>query len=188
MYNIDANILFYSNNMNLCLDLIRILKNENLIQYFHCVCVDDKLEKLPSDMIVPCMKIKGTNKLWVAEETFEWIKQAKFLRNIRQKQFLTQEQQKNSIPGFNKLEHNSKSDKFTLIEPNARFFSQNYVKSNNNGNIILTPPKENDSDKIKKKDQDNLINKIDNLRELQDKEFKDKSKLEQAEALAKNEL
>lgn len=186
--NVDANILFYSNYCKLCMNLITILKNENFIKFFCLVCVDDKLDKLPKDMVVPSMRIKGSNRLWVAEETFEWIKQAKFITNVRQRQFITQMQMKNSIAGFNKLEHASKSDKFTFVDNGIDFFSQDYVGKNDLGTVILTPPKEKDSEKIRKNDQDDLIKKIDQLRNDQDYEFKEKARDQQAAILATRDM
>src|SRR5437868_12268103 len=76
----NVNMLFYSNKCQTCKALCVLLQNENLIGYFKPICVDDKLDKFPQDMIVPTMIIIGINKPLVAQETFEWIKQIKFIR------------------------------------------------------------------------------------------------------------
>lgn len=183
-FNINSNILFYSQHSNLSMNLIRILKNENLINFFVLICVDDKLDKLPRDLIVPSMKIKGTNKFWVAEETFEWIKQAKFARNIQQRQFINNvQQQQNSMQSYNKLEHGSKSDAFTFVDDKVGFFSQDYVGSKDKGTIILTPPSDN-KDKLTEKQQKDLIKKIDELRTNQDTIFETTAKENMARMMA----
>uniref|UniRef100_A0A6C0AC92 Uncharacterized protein n=1 Tax=viral metagenome TaxID=1070528 RepID=A0A6C0AC92_9ZZZZ len=187
-FNINSNILFYSNYSQQSQNLLRILQNDGLINFFVPICVDDKLDKLPKDLIVPSMKIKGTNKFWVAEETFEWVKQAKFVKNVQKRNFINNLNQKDNLLGYNKLEHGSKSDIFTFVDDKIDFMSQDYVGHKDKGNIILTPPKEKNGEKMKKKDQDDLIKKIDNLRKQQDNQFKQASKEEIAKRLALQEM
>ena len=77
----NSNILFYSNSCNTCKSLIKLLENEKLIQHFFPMCVDGKLEQLPPQIeVVPTMIVKDMNKPLVAEETFEYIKQVKFIK------------------------------------------------------------------------------------------------------------
>lgn len=181
---LDINILFYSNKSLLCMNLIKTLKNENFLQFFCLVCVDDKLDKLPPDMIVPTMKIKNNKKVWVAEETFEWIQQAKFLRNASQRNFMTGVDA-HKVPGYNELEHGSVSDKFTFVAENLGFLSQNYTGALQKETPILTPPKESIKEKLSEKDQKILIDKIDRLRSTQDEKFEEISKLQRADAIVR---
>ncbi len=72
------NIVFYSRRCNLSIDLLNILKNEKMIDYFKLVCVDDDLERCPVKM-VPTMIIKGINKPLQGKETIQWVNQTKFI-------------------------------------------------------------------------------------------------------------
>lgn len=181
---INANILFYSTKCKMCMSLLRLLQNENLTNYFVMYCVDNNLSKLPPDLIVPTMRIKGINKCYVAEETFDWVKQAKFFRNYKKREFLLKQQE--GLPGFSNLEDNSLSDKFAFKENDKPALPQNYVPSNSNGVAILTPPKEIDGEKIKESEQNNLIKKIEKLRETQDSGFSELAEKQRINAVLNN--
>ena len=87
------NVLFYSSNCNTCKNLLLLLKNEELIHTFKLVCVDDKLDKIPVQIDrVPTMIITNISKPLVAQETFKWIEQIKFIK---------QEQNNNNIIKYN---------------------------------------------------------------------------------------
>lgn len=76
----NQNILFYSNQCATCASLIRILKVENMINYFNCICVDDVRvrQKLPKNITqVPTIILPAMNKILVAGDIFLWLKSVK---------------------------------------------------------------------------------------------------------------
>lgn len=75
-----VNLLFYSNNCQMCKSLLHILRNENLIQYFKGICVDDSMvrQKLPPGINrVPTIIIPSINKILVADDIFVWLRSIK---------------------------------------------------------------------------------------------------------------
>ena len=76
------NVVFYSRYCNLCIDLLNILKNEKMIDYFRVVCIDNDLNNSPVNM-VPTMIVKGIPKPLQGKETIEWVKQTKFITQRR---------------------------------------------------------------------------------------------------------
>lgn len=79
----NPNLLFYSNQCQMCQSLLRILKNENMIQYFKCICVDIESVRraLPQGINrVPTTIIPSINKKLVADEIFQWLQSVKMSR------------------------------------------------------------------------------------------------------------
>lgn len=79
----NPNLLFYSNQCQMCQSLLKILKNENMIQYFKCICVDIESVRraLPQDInIVPTAIIPSINKKLVADKIFHWLQSVKMAR------------------------------------------------------------------------------------------------------------
>jgi hypothetical protein len=67
----------------MCQSLLRILKNENMIQYFKGLCVDDEnvRRSLPPQIKrVPTAMIPAINKIFVADEIFQWLQSIKMTR------------------------------------------------------------------------------------------------------------
>lgn len=81
--SLNTNILFYSSTCQMCSSLISILKNENMLQYFKCMCVDDiRVRKsIPSTITrVPTVIIPSLNKVFVANDIFKWLQTLKMAR------------------------------------------------------------------------------------------------------------
>ena len=79
----NFNLLFYSNQCQMCQSLIRILKNENIVQYFKCICVDIESVRRtlpPGINRVPTAIIPSINKKLVADEIFQWLQAVKASR------------------------------------------------------------------------------------------------------------
>lgn len=79
----NPNLLFYSNQCQMCQSLIRILKNENMVQYFKCICVDIESVRRalpPGINRVPTAIIPSMNKKLVADEIFQWLQSLKMSR------------------------------------------------------------------------------------------------------------
>jgi hypothetical protein len=180
------NIVFYSRRCNLCIDLLNILKNEKMIDYFKLVCVDDDLERCPVKM-VPTMIIKGINKPLQGKETVQWVTQTKFITQKRiadmQKTLVQHNmmkmmmQNKNSGPiGFSQ-ELTGFSDQFayTTVDqpvPHAFVGYKDYEK-----NHIFTAK---EVGKLKDKEMKQIIATTEKTRkeeEIQNKELMEKRQL-----------
>jgi len=184
------NILFYSNKCQSCIDLLIILKNENLLNYFKMICVDDKLNKLPQNMIVPTMIIPNINKPLSAHETFEWVNQTKFLR---QQQFTNQKIIQNNNQNNNDKKRGPMgydadimaniSDTFAFTQKDDPL-PQTYVGINDK-NVIFTAP--NDK-KLNKMEQMRLTNTLESKRNEQDTDYSKNMKEEQANAMIRTDF
>lgn len=67
----------------MCRSLIQILKNENMLGYFKCICVDSEnvRNKLPPAINkVPTAIIPSIGKKYVADEIFNWVQSLKMVR------------------------------------------------------------------------------------------------------------
>lgn len=188
----NTNILFYSRECHTCVALINILESENLLQYFIMMCVDDNLNKLPAQIEhVPTMIVKDQNKKLEAEETFEWIKKVKFLRqNAKnaQNQFankgkvLSSMQQKSKINGFSDVEMGTNSDAFAFTKSDAPALPQSFFgyKDEGNNTIFTAPDK---AQKLGEEEQRRTISILEEKRNEQDSEYKTKAKKEQFNAI-----
>lgn len=186
------NVLFYSQACGTCKNLLILLQNENLLSYFKLVCVDDKLDKLPQNMIVPTMIVINVNKPLVAQETFNWVKQMKFIRqqqimDINKK--IIQQNINNNIKkgpiGYDDEIMAGVSDKFAFTKrddplPHAYFGINEEEK-----NIIFTPPPE--QEKISKMEQGKILKEIETRRSQQDTEYNSFMKQKQLEAVLEAE-
>jgi len=178
----NKNILFYSNSCSTCKSLIKLLENEKLIQYFLPMCVDGKLEQLPPQIeVVPTMIVKNMNKPLVAEETFEYIKQVKFLKSSQNK-FNNDTQ---GLMGFSNIELNSSSDIFAFTKPDIPALPQSYFNyKDEDKNTIFTAPEQQT---IKDNDQSKLISELMSKREKQDEDYAGIAKKKRINDVIKNE-
>jgi len=79
-----SNFLFYSNKCQMCNSLLVLFKNNNMLSYFKCICIDDERvrRQLPSTIKrVPTIIIPSMNKQLVADEIFIWLQNLKQSRN-----------------------------------------------------------------------------------------------------------
>ena len=100
----SPNLLFYSNNCQMCQSLICILRNDNMLQYFKGFCVDNENVRkiLPRNVTrVPTVIIPSINKIYVADEIFGWLQSIKMSR-IQHSSVSSQIQSQNNIPSNNK--------------------------------------------------------------------------------------
>jgi len=174
------NILFYSRKCKACLNLLTILKNENLLNYFKLFCVDDHLNSIPPQITtVPTMMVAGVNKLLVAKEIFEWIQNIKFINQQKvnenidmiKKQLIQkiEKTKSNTLPGFNNLTMNSISDNFAHTEKDDALPQYFLPCQKYDSDMILTAKET--GDKIGKIDQIKKIRELESRRETQDLEF-----------------
>ena len=188
----NANVLFYSQKCDTCRNLFMVLKNENLIGHFKLICVDDKLDKLPQNMIVPTMIVININKPLVAQETFEWIKQMKFIRqqqimdiNKRIIQNNNNELIKKGPIGFDNEIMAGISDKFAFTKTDAPLPHSYFGVNEEDKHAIFTAPPE--KDKISKIEQNKLIKDLESKRIDQDNNYNTLMKQQQMNAIANAE-
>lgn len=58
----------------MCASLIALLRSQNMLPYFKCICVDNNLANLPKEITrVPTVIIPSLRKQLVADQIFQWI-------------------------------------------------------------------------------------------------------------------
>lgn len=186
----NKNILFYSQRCRTCSDLLMILRNENLLNYFEQICVDDKLDRLPQNMMVPTMLLINVPKPLIVEETFQWVKQMKFLKQQpanQNRQFTPNnviEPTKRGPVGYDDEIMSGVSDRFAFTRRDEALPHAYFGVNEEDKHIIFTAP--NDK-KINKKDQTKLIGNLESKRSEQDNTFSTLMKQEQANAVMRDE-
>lgn len=191
------NILFYSHKCQTCTDLLIILKNEGLIDNFKRICVDDKLDKLPQNMVVPTMILINIIKPLIAHETFEWVNRMKFLRQQSSgqimganKQFIqnnvmnNMDNKKKGPIGFDDEMMGGVSDKFAFTKRDDALPHAYFGVNDEDKNVIFTAP--NDK-RLSKSDQLKLINDLESKRTHQDNNYSKLMQEEQASAVMRTE-
>lgn len=183
----NTNTLFFSHNCETCKKLIMLLRNENLLSFFKMICVDDKLGKLPKDIVrVPTMIIVGINKPLTAHETFQWVEQMKFIRqqqvmDINKKiiqQYNTSNQQKGPL-GYSEEIMSGYSDNFAFTKSDNSL-PHSYVNINDEDkNAIFTAPQE--KHRVSKLEQQKITKEIEERRNMQDTEYQTLMKQKQLE-------
>jgi hypothetical protein len=170
----NQNLIFYSQNCPTCRNLIMILKNENLLSCFNLICVDDKLDKFPQNMRIPTMTVVDLNKPLVAEETFEWVKRIKFMRQNQvmdtNKRIIQTNNNNNNIDtgpvGYDDKLFGGISDTFALTKSDMAL-PHAYVGANDTDkNVIFTAPQDNV--KLNRDDQQKMMKMLGDKRSIQD--------------------
>lgn len=191
------NVLFYSQYCQTCVNLIFLLKNENLLGYFKLYCVDEKLNKLPAYITaVPTMIVTTINKPLVCEETFKWVEQMKFLRQqqimdlnkkiIQSNMINNNNNTKKGPIGYDDEIMSGLSDKFAFTKDDAPPLPHAYFGvGDEDKNAIFTAPEKNRE--LTKDMHSKLINDIKNSRDQQNKEYSEFFKQQQINAVMNSE-
>lgn len=193
----STNTLFFSYNCETCKKLIMLLRNENLLGFFKMVCVDDKLDKLPKNMVVPTMVVVNLNKPLVAHETFQWVEQMKFIRQqqimdinkkiVQQYNTNTPSQQKSPL-GYSDEIMSGFSDSFAFTKtddplPHAYVNIQEEDK-----NVIFTAPQEKKhAGNNYKTEYQKKIKELEDRRKNQDSDYQNYMKQKQLELVMQAE-
>lgn len=195
MNNNRINVIFYSRKCQSCMDLLKLLENENLLGSFVLFCVDGRLSEVPSHISsVPTMVVSNVNKPLIGNETFEWINKVKFLRqqNLMQinKKIITQQNvinmmNKKEIVGYDSEILGKISDPFAIAdEASNKSLPQSYYNINDNKDAIFTAPEQG---KITKQEQKKRIENIEQLRSTQDSQYGELMKKQQIDAVLRSE-
>lgn len=190
--NRPVNILYYSRVSKLCLDIIKMLDNYNLLNHFMLKCIDD-MKQLPTSLTrVPTLIIHGINKPLVANEAITWFNDnrpflqkqnsefndKKLLYNMTKNMYDT-----NGPKGFSVNELDGVSDAFAYTETDQAQ-PKTFCAYGNDSDIIVTPPKDG---KINQVIQKKLLNDIQKSIKLQDEEYKTVMKQEQINKIIQKE-
>lgn len=171
------NLLFYSNKCRVSMSILNILKNENMIQHFRMICVDDPnvVKNLPSGIDrVPTMVIPSIRRKLVGTEILVWVKTVKSqnnrLVNQNQKVPETSDTQVKAPIGFISQEMSGLSDTYayTNIDEIPRHTYQSC--SDFDKSTIFTAPETNT--KINSQIQPTRIKTLEITREKQDRDLK----------------
>lgn len=189
------NILFYSVKCKYCHNIIKSLKQNDLIQYFKMYDIN-KLKKIPDGITkVPAIVSADTKKLYLAGEAFQWINSIKYVRNNTN----IEQQQNNKLILNNNNERNNNqlgpknfvsSEMFGISDDYAYIsidlaHPKNFQQYGTNVEDAIITPQENTS-KINKNTLSKYVQNIEKLRDSQSKQFSEIMKQGQIEAVMKS--
>ena len=179
------NLLFYSKKCSTSINLIKLLHNENMLGYFKLCCVDDKLDKLPSQITrVPTLIVKNIAKPLVASEAFEYIAKIKFIKN-QPNQDQNNDKPKETLKsplGYLESEMTGISDTFAYKDVDKPLPHCYFNLGDEEKHIIFTAP---ESNKILQEEQSKKIKMLQVQREHQEKEYSELMKQQQQYQLNK---
>ena len=193
--NNNVNILFYSKECNTCINLLKILHNENLLSCFKLFCVDERLNDIPPQItVVPTMIVSNIGRTLVAQEIFEWITKIKFVRqqqlmnvnkNIIKQNLLKVAQNSTQGPlGYSEQEMSGMSDMFAYKDIDKAQPHNFFGVGEEDKHAIFTAP---ELSKLSDNEQSTQIKEIENYRNNQDGEFNKLMKQQQIQAVLKSE-
>ena len=193
-----VNILYYSNNCDGSKQLISMLNNEKLTNFFLLICTDSNPNIPKNITLTPTLVLRGMPTPYVASDAFAWlarIKQWKITVTMRKMNTdqqllnpinnnLSVDKQQNLL-GFSNAEMNGMSDIFSFFSQNISqecqdALPQTYFQCSNLGQEnIFTPPLEdgtfkanNNKCKINTTMQKEMQNKLETDRKKQDELFR----------------
>ncbi len=192
--NNNINMIFYSQRCQICINIMTMLKNGDLLSNFKVICVDNILDSFPPDMKVPLMRLVNIPEPLYAQNIYNWISQIKFMKQSNPNgnsisNSIQPPKKPNGPIGYDADIMTKISDSFafsdsTINEP----LPQSYFGINQEANnAIYTPPKESDNSKIKKIEQKKILNEIEAKRAQQNNEFIQHSKQIQTELMMQDE-
>ena len=176
----ESNIIFYSNKCLHCKKIIDLITNENIIDNFKLVCIDNNASKYPYVQRVPTLIISKDRVPLVGVNAFNFIK--------ANTQFNKKTNNINLNPNSN-----ISQDLNTLLSSGSSKMKSNFNISNNNFSFIEEKNDESlinqfkpnldkihvipEVDKINSKNQKNKLNNLMNLRNKQDTTINDIDKM-----------
>lgn len=205
--NTTPNLFIYSTRSEPCMRLLNIMQQNNIVNMFRLVCLDDmakiKQNQFLTNIIskckeVPIMIFQGniyeSNAAWQqASRLIEYIKmqhQETMKQNIMFAQMAQlraeQEKQKQGPLGFSH-EMSGMSDSFAYTQtdvPQPKEFCQYGQDDKSN---IMTPVVDIRKEKMSRNEQEKYARQIEESRKTQDTELQQYIKIEQAKAVLQSE-
>ena len=185
----NINMVFYSEHCSTCRNIMLLLKNENLLQNFKVICVDNILDSLPPDMKVPLMRLVNVPEPLYAQSIYNWISQIKFMRSNSTTQTNIIPTKKQSGP------YCFDADVMTRISDNFAFadekindpLPQSYFGINQEAKESIYTPQDPANFTIKKEEQKKMLAETEARRAQQNNEFTQYSKQVQLELIMQDE-
>lgn len=190
----QGNILFYSLKCEACINLLTLMRNENLLCYFKLISVDNQYEKMLSMGIksVPTMIVSTINKPLVCQETFKWVEQIKYIKQnqvmdinkkIIQQNMMNNVTKKGPI-GYDDEIMGGLSDKFAFTKVDEPLPHAYFGLGDEDKNAIFTAPEQ---DKLSKDYQNKMIGELKSKRDIQDSDYINYNKQQQINAIVNSE-
>lgn len=150
--NTNINILFYSRQCKTCENLMRLLQNENLLDIFRLICVDNQLDTLPSFIKKVPTLLVSTNKQPLTDgNIYKWIETMKFMKQKKEdnKNIVeyninkSQNQNQNGPRAYLIQEMDGFSDTFAYTKCDNAIPHRFYDYNNETAEKIFTAPEQN---------------------------------------------
>jgi hypothetical protein len=190
------NTLFYSRKCETCKRVYKILTDDNLIQYFRCICIDDySRSQLPKTLShVPTMITMTMDRPLIGDEIFKWIQSTRFIQ--QQKSAMQSAIVKRNMIrfamlnnkgnlGFNGEEMSGYSDDYAYTNTDVAQPKSFMGYGDEKKYAIFTAPEA--KQKLSKADVDQSIKNEENIRKQQDS-FKDNFYQKQQALIVMNEM
>lgn len=158
----SINIFFYSSNCKYCYNLMKMLRDIDLLKKFKLIQTDNNNNLPPQIKVVPTLIISGYTKLLECNEAFKWVKD---MTNIKNKKL--------EIKTDLEYVDNNFSDLFSFIDNNNEPQTHNFKNPNEKSNFIFTAP---ELEKIDKQQQIKIVNEKINIRKQQEQKIKQEMK------------
>lgn len=181
--NRNVNVLYYSKVAKSCLDLLKIIESYGILNKFVLKCIDDMDEKqIPPQLTdVPTVLINGIDKPLIGREAFKWFQD--------NRQYLmaqsAEQHSKQIVHNMTKImnlgpkgfsgELTGTSDEFAYCDIDDAQ-PKSYCKDVEDGNVIITPPKDK---KLTQMNIKNMSREIEHVRKEQEKELSEMMKQDQ---------
>lgn len=166
----NINVLYYSNRCDTCMNLMKVLESDKILDQYKQICVDiyvqkKMLDKLPHQIKkVPTMIIGSIGKIFEGEDTFKWVNT---LRALKKKSVDNSQPDKKNPIGFVKTEMSEFSDRFAYLNVDMPMPHTFFDVGSEEKNAIYTAPEQK---KINKREQSKLLTEISKQRDIQAKE------------------
>ncbi len=183
-----ANVYFYSRVSQTCIDLMKLMDAYGIRNKFLLRCVDD-MDVIPPGLDrVPTLIIYGIPRPFVGNDAMKWFEDNKMYFAQQSAELQTKmhlynmaknAQDNNNPHGFSECEHGGLSDEFAYTDTDMSQ-PKSFVNYGNDGDIIVTPPKDS---KLSISVQQRLIKDATNIRNDQEKEYAKMMKQDQINKL-----
>lgn len=192
----QMNIFYFSKFSNMCNDLIKLMDSYGVLNQFLLKCIDDMPQLPPGLERVPTLIVVGINKPLVGKEAINWfdnmrpifaqrnldMQNKRIMYNIMRNNM----QAMNGPKGYAQGEYDGISDSFAYFDVDMAQ-PKVYCEYGNDKDIIYTPPKEDNTLKIRRNEQEKNIKDLEQIRKRQELEYSCIMKREQIDAVMNKE-
>jgi len=167
----SSNLLFFSEKCQMCYKLFVILKNNDLINKFKLINVDDIIKsgkQLPDQItIVPTMVIAKNKQVIEGVKIFEWVNTVRYLNN-KSSLNNSQNENNNDLKGFFKSEMDGFSDSYAYCNEDRHLPHKFLNYGEEHKHEIYTAPEQS---KLSKETQSHRCQKLEHERKKLENEL-----------------